>query len=87
MTNRVVDLCAAPGSWSQVLAKRLIKERPEEERDKAKIVAVDLQGRFVFIYFPLYRVTMVVRLHFVDLVFVVPQSCHFCQICSCPSKQ
>ena len=40
----MVDLCAAPGSWSQVLAKRLIKERPEEERDKAKIVAVDLQG-------------------------------------------
>ena len=42
----MVDLCAAPGSWSQVLAKRLIKERPEEERDKAKIVAVDLQVGF-----------------------------------------
>ena len=45
----MVDLCAAPGSWSQVLAKRLIKERPEEDRGKAKIVAVDLQGRLVFI--------------------------------------
>jgi tRNA (cytidine32/guanosine34-2'-O)-methyltransferase len=30
-----VDLCAAPGSWSQVLSKRLSKD--------AKIVAVDLQ--------------------------------------------
>ena len=44
----MVDLCAAPGSWSQVLAKRLIKERSEEERDKTKIVAVDLQGPLVF---------------------------------------
>ncbi|ANB11063.1 Trm7p [Sugiyamaella lignohabitans] len=34
--NRVVDLCAAPGSWSQVLSRSL----PE---DSAKIVAVDLQ--------------------------------------------
>lgn len=33
--NRVVDLCAAPGSWSQVLAKTL----PQG----SKIVAVDLQ--------------------------------------------
>jgi len=35
--TRVVDLCAAPGSWSQVLA-RVVGVRPN-----AKIVAVDLQ--------------------------------------------
>jgi tRNA (cytidine32/guanosine34-2'-O)-methyltransferase len=34
--SRVVDLCAAPGSWSQVLARSLATE-------EAKIVAVDLQ--------------------------------------------
>ena len=53
----MVDLCAAPGSWSQVmsttqnhlktfrqvLSKKLRSERPEEERDAVKIVAVDLQ--------------------------------------------
>ncbi|CAL2037900.1 unnamed protein product [Caenorhabditis brenneri] len=36
--RRAVDLCAAPGSWSQVLSKRLY----EEDKD-AKIVAIDLQ--------------------------------------------
>ena len=59
----MVDLCAAPGRWSQatinenimsttqnhlktflqVLSKKLRSERPEEERDAVKIVAVDLQ--------------------------------------------
>ncbi|CAN6636992.1 tRNA (cytidine(32)/guanosine(34)-2'-O)-methyltransferase [Trichomonascus vanleenenianus] len=34
--NRVVDLCAAPGSWSQVLSQRV-------QNEDAKIVAVDLQ--------------------------------------------
>ena len=36
--KKAVDLCAAPGSWSQVLAKRL------KGVDGAKIVAVDLQA-------------------------------------------
>ncbi len=36
--RRAVDLCAAPGSWSQVLARKLLP------KDDAKIVAVDLQA-------------------------------------------
>ncbi|XP_028286959.1 tRNA (cytidine(32)/guanosine(34)-2'-O)-methyltransferase [Parambassis ranga] len=49
--NRAVDLCAAPGSWSQVLSRKLRKweekgEKAEEgeEAEEVKIVAVDLQA-------------------------------------------
>ena len=45
--ERAVDLCAAPGSWSQVLARKL-NVSPEnwdakQDKNDAKIVAVDLQ--------------------------------------------
>ncbi|GBP23222.1 hypothetical protein EVAR_82387_1 [Eumeta japonica] len=39
---RAVDLCAAPGSWSQVLARKL-RENTDNSSD-VKIVAVDLQA-------------------------------------------
>uniref|UniRef100_A0A914V8K1 Putative tRNA (cytidine(32)/guanosine(34)-2'-O)-methyltransferase n=1 Tax=Plectus sambesii TaxID=2011161 RepID=A0A914V8K1_9BILA len=41
--TKAVDLCAAPGSWSQVLSKKLRLEREEKDRENVKIVAVDLQ--------------------------------------------
>merc|ERR1712060_948987 len=45
--ERAVDLCAAPGSWSQVLASKLYQtdeERAEASRSgNAKICSVDLQ--------------------------------------------
>ena len=37
----IVDLCAAPGSWSQVLSRQLCSLSSDEER--RKIVAIDLQ--------------------------------------------
>lgn len=37
--KKAVDLCAAPGSWSQVLAKKL-----DSSNTETKIVAVDLQA-------------------------------------------
>lgn len=43
--ERVVDLCAAPGSWSQVLAGKLSENASSnnEINEKPRIVAVDLQ--------------------------------------------
>lgn len=44
--NRAVDLCAAPGSWSQVLSDKLLKGQQINHSDNdqgPKIVAVDLQ--------------------------------------------
>ena len=41
--RRAVDLCAAPGSWSQVLSRRLLRGAPAADRADVRIVAVDLQ--------------------------------------------
>ncbi|XP_032836997.1 tRNA (cytidine(32)/guanosine(34)-2'-O)-methyltransferase [Petromyzon marinus] len=40
--SHAVDLCAAPGSWSQVLSRKLRGE--DGKKSDAKIVAVDLQA-------------------------------------------
>ena len=39
--KNAVDLCAAPGCWSQVLTRKL---HNKDENSSAKIVAVDLQA-------------------------------------------
>jgi tRNA (cytidine32/guanosine34-2'-O)-methyltransferase len=42
--ERAVDLCAAPGSWSQVLSRKLWKDAEEaSQSDQVRVVAVDLQ--------------------------------------------
>lgn len=41
--TKVVDLCAAPGSWSQVLSSKLYNKENPEATSKNRIVAVDLQ--------------------------------------------
>lgn len=44
--ERAVDLCAAPGSWSQVLANRLYTSEDERHAAEAshnyRVVSVDL---------------------------------------------
>lgn len=51
--NRAVDLCAAPGSWSQVLSRKLWKEG-EDKTSEVRILGVDLQGRYFFFMKILY---------------------------------
>ena len=41
--RRAVDLCAAPGSWSQVLSRKLYGVEENSQNSDVKIVAVDLQ--------------------------------------------
>lgn len=43
--RRAVDLCAAPGSWSQVLSRKLFDScLTDDEKLAVKIIAVDLQA-------------------------------------------
>lgn len=43
--QRAVDLCAAPGSWSQVLSRKLFDCcLTDDQKSEVKIIAVDLQA-------------------------------------------
>jgi len=42
--TKAVDLCAAPGSWSQVLSSKLNSSSDEKKKDAAHIISVDLQS-------------------------------------------
>lgn len=42
--SNAVDLCAAPGSWSQVLSSKINTARADEESSSGKIISVDLQA-------------------------------------------
>jgi tRNA (cytidine32/guanosine34-2'-O)-methyltransferase len=41
--SRAVDLCAAPGSWSQVLSRKIYEPSLKATSSSVKIVSVDLQ--------------------------------------------
>ena len=40
--NRVIDLCAAPGSWSQVISKRLESKGIKGTEKDVRVISVDL---------------------------------------------
>eukprot|EP00002_Diphylleia_rotans_P027554 TRINITY_DN5528_c0_g1_i1.p1 TRINITY_DN5528_c0_g1~~TRINITY_DN5528_c0_g1_i1.p1 ORF type:complete len:309 (-),score=72.21 TRINITY_DN5528_c0_g1_i1:154-1080(-) len=44
--ERVVDLCAAPGSWSQVISRKLYGDRDPATVQDTKVVSVDLQPMY-----------------------------------------
>ena len=51
--ERVIDVCAAPGSWSQYISRRLM-EKKLDISNETRIVSVDLQKMA-----PIYGVTLI----------------------------
>lgn len=41
--ERIIDLCAAPGSWSQVCQKKLREKGLFEQTGAPRIISIDLQ--------------------------------------------